>query len=99
MNELTGAGLEAVIKQMNETIRDLSKQIQESQQVSNEEAEILKKYKEGATLLEFILVTGGLINGKILWIGNQSIGVRADTGQEVILYKHAIAFIQEKAER
>lgn len=86
------------VNRLSEAIRDLSKQLQEFQQASREESERLGKYKEESTLLDFILVTGGLINGKVLWIGNQSLGIRADSDQDIILYKHAVAFIQQQAE-
>ena len=97
MDTVGKISFENTIKQLGEAIRDLSKQIQELQQVSREESEKLRKYKEGGDLLEFTLITAGLIRGKILWAGNQSLGIRTDSGQNIILYKHVIAFIQEQA--
>ena len=82
--------------QISKAIQELSKQLQMLQEVNREESETLRKYKDEGTLLELILVTGGLIRGKILWTGNQSFGVRTDSNQNVILYKHAIAFIQKQ---
>ncbi len=64
--------------------------------VSFEESEELEKYKRESTNLEFVLVTGGLIIGKIIWLGGQSIGIINDCNQKIILYKHSIAFIQER---
>jgi len=68
------------------------------QQISREESEGLRKYKDEDTSLEFTLVTGGLIKGKLLWVGNQSLGIKTESEQNVILYKHAIAFIQEQSD-
>jgi len=96
MDTVGRVAFEGNMNQLAESIRELSKQIQELQQLSREEAEKLRKYEEAETLLEFILVTSGIIKGQILWVGNQSIGVRVDSGQDIILYKHAIAFIQEQ---
>ena len=96
MDTVGRVAFEGNMNQLAESIRELSKQIQELQQLSREEAEKLRKYEEAETLLEFILVTSGIIKGQILWVGNQSIGVKVDSGQDIILYKHAIAFIQEQ---
>ena len=71
--------------------------VQALQQTGFEESEALDKYKKEGTLLEFILVTGGTMIGKLLWVSNQSFGIRTDSDQNVILYKRAIAFIQEQA--
>jgi len=83
------------INQLTEAIRDLSEQVQALQQMNPEESERLEKYIAEDDSLEFILVTGGLIRGKVLWIGNQSFGVSTDSGQDAIVYKHSIAFIQK----
>jgi len=96
MDTVGKVAFEGNMNQLAESIQELSKQIQEFQQLSREEAEKLRKYEEAETLLEFILVTSGIIKGQILWVGNQSIGVKVDSGQDIILYKHAIAFIQEQ---
>jgi len=85
----------AQMDQLVEAIRGLSGHLEGTQQTCREESERLGKYKEAGTLLEFTLVTGGVIRGTILWLGNQSVGIMADSGQNFILYKHAIAFIQE----
>lgn len=61
------------------------------------EDKILKEYESNSTILEFNLTTGGIIRGKIRWVDKQSIGLEIDDNQRMILYKHAIAFIQEKA--
>jgi sRNA-binding regulator protein Hfq len=98
MDTVGNVAFENNINQLGEAIRELSRQVQELQQSSREEAEKLEEYREEETSLEFILVTGGLIKGELLWVGNQSIGVRNDSGQIVILYKHAIAFIQKQTE-
>ena len=82
--------------QICEAIRELSKQMEKLQQISHEESEGLRKYRDEGSSLDFTLVTGGLIKGKILWIGNQNFGIRTNSDQNVILYKHAIAFIQEQ---
>ena len=86
-----------IIERLTESIKGLSKQVQTLQEVSSEESERLNSYKEEGSLLEFTMVTGGLIKGKILWVGNQSLGVKTSSGSDIILYKHAIAFIQELA--
>ena len=85
------------LRQVVEAIQDVSKQLQALQQMNAEESERLEKYKAEGDMLEFILVTGGLIKGKILWIGNQSIGVSTapDSDQDAIVYKHSIAFVQK----
>jgi sRNA-binding regulator protein Hfq len=85
----------AQMDQLVEAIRGLSGRLEEIQQTCREESERLGKYKEAGTLLEFTLVTGGVIRGTLLWLGNQSVGIKADSGQSFILYKHAIAFVQE----
>jgi sRNA-binding regulator protein Hfq len=85
----------AQMDQLIEAIRGLSGHLEGIQQTCGEESERLRKYKEAGTFLEFTLVTGGVIKGTILWLGNQSVGIKADSGQDFILYKHAIAFIQE----
>ena len=89
------ASLGDSIDRIGEAVRELSNQLQKFQQINDEESERLKKYKEEGVLLEFTLVTGGLVKGKILWLGNQSIEIKTDSGQNIILYKHAIAFIQK----
>ncbi len=89
---------ESNINQLAEAVQELSKQIQELQQATREESERLEKLKVGDALLDFTLVTGGFIRGEILWTGNNSLGIKTDSGQNVILYKHAIAFVQEQAE-
>ncbi len=85
------------INQLAEAIRELSNQLQELQQDSRGESKRLERFKEENVLLEFILVTGGLMRGKLSWVSNHSLGVITDTGQDVILYKSAIAFAQEQA--
>ena len=90
------AMLKNTISQLAEAIRELSNQVQELQQDSHGESERLGTFKEEDAFLEFTLVTSGLIRGKLSWIGNHSLGVRTDTGQDVILYKHAIAFVQKQ---
>jgi sRNA-binding regulator protein Hfq len=81
--------------QLVEAITGLSERLDGIQQTCAEESERLGKYKEAVTLLEFTLVTGGVIRGRILWLGDQCIGVLAESKQDFTLYKHAIAFIQE----
>ncbi|MFC1718750.1 hypothetical protein ACFL6S_34180 [Candidatus Poribacteria bacterium] len=98
MDDVGRVSFEVNINQLAEAVQELSKQIQELQQTTREESERFEKLKEGDALLEFTLVTGGFIVGEILWIGNSSLGIKTDSGQNVILYKHAIAFVQEQAE-
>lgn len=97
MDTTEGGSFGDNIDRIGEAIRELSKQVQKLQQTSHEESERLREYKEEGTSLEFTLVTGGLIKGKILWVDNQSLGIRTDSDKNVILYKHAIAFTQEQA--
>ena len=77
-------------------LQELSKQIQASQETNRLENEKLTRYQNDNVMLEFSLVTGGIIKGKILWVGGQSLGIENDRNQKLILYKQAIAFIQEK---
>ncbi len=98
MDELGGMNLEDRIRELGEAIRNLSEQLQKLQQTSLEEAERLEKYAAEGDLLDFTLVTGGLIRGKILWVGNQSLEIETDSGQNIILYKHAIAFVEKQSE-
>ena len=86
------------LDRIGEAIRELSKQLQNVQQINSEESERLKKYREEGVLLDFTLVTGGLIKGKLLWTGSQSFEIEAESGQNIILFKHAVAFIQEQTE-
>jgi hypothetical protein len=91
--------LAEAIKELSKQIKSLSENVAGSlQQISPEESEGLRRYEDEGTSLEFTLVTGGLIRGKILWVGNQSLGIRTDSDQNIILYKHTIAFIQGRAE-
>jgi hypothetical protein len=89
---ITDLNIEGLI----ETIRELSRQIETSRELSHKETQKLMEYQNAGTMLEFTLVTGGIIKGKISWLDNQSIGINTVNGQSVILYKHTIAFIQEK---
>jgi len=98
MNELGNITFGNDIKQIAEAIRELSRTIKEFQQSDSHELLELDKYRQSSTLLEFTLTNGGLIKGKITWSGNQSVGVKTDSGQRFILYKHTIAFIQEQTE-
>ena len=84
------------IDQLTGAINELSNQVQELQQDSHGESERLEKFKKEDALLKFMLVTGGLISGKLSWIGNNSMGVKTDAGEDVILYKHTIAFVQKQ---
>ncbi len=98
MDDVGRVSFEGNISQLAEAVQELSKQIQELQQTTREESERLEKLKGSDALLEFTLVTGGFIRGEILWIGNNSLDIKTDSGQNVILYKHAIAFVQEQTE-
>ncbi len=80
---------------LSDAIRDLSKRLQELRGADDGDSDRLREYKENDAQLEFTLVTGGLIRGRLLWISNRSLGVRSESGRDFILYKHAIAFIQE----
>ena len=85
MNQLAGA-----IEKLSQYLKTLSS-------ADGEESERLEKYRENLTLLEFTFVTGGLIEGIIQWTDKQSIGIKTKSGQNIILYKHAIAFVQERS--
>ena len=98
MDKVGRVSFENSLGQLSEAIRELSEQVQQLRQARREELESLRRYREEGSLLEFTLTTGGLIRGKILWMGNQGLGIRTDSGQDVILYKHAIAFIQERVD-
>ena len=97
VGKITDVTLQNNVNQLAEAIKDMAKQIQGLQQGNSEESERLGKFKEAETLLEFTLVTGGFIRGTITWIGDNSLGVKTDAGQDVILYKHALAFVQKQA--
>ncbi len=99
MDDVGRVSFEGNINQLAEAVQELSRQIQELQQTTGEDSRRLEEFKEGDTLLEFTLVTGGFIRGKILWIGSSSLGIRTDSEQNIILYKHAIAFVQEQTEQ
>ena len=90
INQLT-----EVIKELSQQLKSLSGVMEPFQQTNREETERFERYKTDGTSLEFNLVTGGLVAGKINWLGNQCISVRIESGRDVILYKHAISFIQE----
>ena len=85
------------VDQLSGAIRELTRQLQDLQLAGREESRKLKGYKAEGTLLEFTLVTGGLVRGAVLWVNNSCIGVRTDSDQDTILYQHAIAFVQEQA--
>jgi len=88
-----------IISQLTEAIQELSREVKQTCQNNNhEEITKLKEYQENSTLLEITLVTSGIIKGRILWIDDQSLGIKADSEQDFILYKHSIAFIQAKKE-
>ena len=57
----------------------------------------LEEYASNNVALIFNLITGGIVKGRIKWVDKKSIGIILDGDQNIILYKHAIAFIQEKA--
>jgi sRNA-binding regulator protein Hfq len=57
----------------------------------------LEEYASDNVTLIFNLITGGIVKGKIKWVDKDSIGIILDGNQNIILYKHVIAFIQEKA--
>jgi len=95
MDKSGGIPFESGVSQLTEAIRELSRKVKELQQGDYEETERLRKFEEDNVILEFTLVTSGLIKGEILWIGSHSLGVKTSSGRNVILYKHAIAFVQE----
>ena len=90
--------LKDTVNRLAEAIQGLSKQVQELQKDNSEESEELERFGEEDALLEFTLVTSGSIRGKIKWMSKHSLGVRTDTGQDVILYKNAIALVQKQVE-
>ena len=57
----------------------------------------LEEYASNNIALIFNLITGGIVKGRIKWVDKNSIGIILDGDHSIILYKHAIAFIQEKA--
>ena len=67
-----------------------------SREMNPIETEKLTAYQKDGVKLTFMLITGGVIKGCISWIDGQSIGIENENGQNIILYKHSIAFIQEK---
>ncbi|MBD3182632.1 hypothetical protein GF312_10090 [Candidatus Poribacteria bacterium] len=86
-----------ILKNIADSIEILSANIKEViQNKDKEEEEKLKKYKKEGILLEFTMVTGGIIIGTIVWVGSQSLGVKTKLGDQLIIYKHAIAFIQKQ---
>jgi hypothetical protein len=99
MSEVGNVSFGNDTKRIAEAIEELAKQIKGLQQADSEESLKLAKYAQTSTTLEFILITGGLIKGKIVWSGSQSIGVETNSGQKFILYKHTIAFIQEQTKQ
>lgn len=68
-----------------------------SQPTNPIETEKLTAYQKDGVKLTFMLITGGVIKGCISWVDGQSLGIENENGQNIILYKHSIAFIQEKA--
>jgi len=93
MNDMN---LENTIKQLAESIGELTIRIKQiSKYIEGEENEMLKLYADNSTPLELMLATGGIIRGKISWVGNHSLGIKAESGQNYVLYKHSIALIQE----
>ena len=68
-----------------------------SQEMNPIETEKLTAYQKDGIKLTFMLITGGVIKGCISWIDGQSLGIENENGQNIILYKHSVAFIQEKA--
>ena len=67
-----------------------------SREMNPIETEKLTAYQKDGVKLTFMLITGGVIKGCITWIDGQSLGIENENGQNIILYKHSIAFIQEK---
>ena len=67
-----------------------------SQEMNPIETEKLTAYQKDGVKLTFMLITGGVIKGCISWIDGQSLGIENENSQNIILYKHSIAFIQEK---
>lgn len=87
------------LQKLTEAIQELSKQFEASNKSGQKETEKLMEYQNEGTMIEFTLVTGGVIKGKITWLDDQSIGINTaniEGKQNIILYKHTIAFIQEK---
>ena len=68
-----------------------------SREMNSVETEKLTAYQKDGIKLTFMLITGGVIKGCISWVDGQSLGIENENGQNIILYKHSIAFIQEKA--
>jgi len=69
-----------------------------SREMNPIETDKLQAYQSNGIILEFMLITGGLIKGKITWVDGQSLGIENEDEKNIILYKHAIAFIQEKTQ-
>ena len=86
--------------QLSKAIGELSERLEKLSNMADDLENIkLTKYKADGIMLEFTLVTGGLVIGTIVWISDRSIGVKMESGQSMILYKHAIAFIQEQEKK
>lgn len=84
------------LEQLSEAIQRLSEQVQKLIDGKSQEENLkLNEYKDKHTMIEFTLVTSGIIRGYIKWIGDQSIGISTESGSEIILYKHSISFLQE----
>jgi hypothetical protein len=84
------------INPLIEAIKDISKQLKALQEISSFEVEQFAQYSAEGDLLEINLVTGGLIVGKLLWTGYQTLGIRTNNGKDIIVYKNSIAFIQKQ---
>ena len=96
MDESGSVVYEQNINPLVEAIKDISKQLKAFQEISSFEIEQFAKYSAESDSLEFNLVTGGLIVGKLLWTGNQSLCIRAGNGKDIIVFKNSIAFIQKQ---
>lgn len=96
ITNLSDDELNKSITSIAEAIKELSSKLDS---LKPEESEELKRYYKNGTSLEFTLTTGGIIRGKIRWIQGHSIGIKSDSGGDLILYKQAISFIQKLKDR
>ena len=95
MDEMGKVSFGHDMSQINEALRNISNQLQALRHAGSEDSEILGEYIKEGDSMEFVLITGGLISGKIQHMGEQSFVVRNNAGRDIIVYKHAVAFIQK----
>lgn len=94
-------GLKGEIKQLQTENMKISQQLEA---IFNEIAPIDSEKTSGkldeCDMIEVGLVTGAPIKGKLNWIDNYVISIltEEENSEEIILYKHAIAYIRKSSE-